>query len=237
MVSLLDRPRYHHAGNTQRYVVVAFIMCAALLSTTFILYMTLGSSPLPQNDQPTFMKRGEMDEKTSTRLLQGPAGIFSTNQLIAKFDIARAQFREKLNVDYGKEVVDSIFFGTDDDTSRSMVRSVFKGKEASWEGIKNKMARKILAVQITETPQPFVWATGGHSASAGHGNFFNESYTATMGVASGPIFEAVGLDFLARNYAMGATACGMEIASCMKEVFGHDVDILSWDYGMTTGVR
>ena len=234
MVSSLEAPRQHHEASLQRGVVVTLGMFAALVTTLFMVHTTVGSNHYSQNDHSSVNKH-ETEEHASLRVLQATVGSYNTNQLIAKFDIERAKFREKLNVDYGKETVDSIFFETVDGVSRSTVRSIFKGITAAWDGMKNKMARKILAAQIAEAPQPYVWATGGHSASAGHGNFFTESYTATMGVAGGPIFEAVGLDFLARNYAMGGTSCGMEVASCMKEVFGHDIDVLSMDYGMTTG--
>jgi hypothetical protein len=34
---------------------------------------------------------------------------------------------------------------------------------------------------------------------------------------------------------MGGTQSGPEIALCQPEIFGTDVDVLSWDYGMTDG--
>jgi hypothetical protein len=49
------------------------------------------------------------------------------------------------------------------------------------------------------------------------------------------IFAAVGLNFIGRNYAMGATGSAPEIAMCVKEVFGTDIDVLNWDAGMLDG--
>jgi hypothetical protein len=49
------------------------------------------------------------------------------------------------------------------------------------------------------------------------------------------IFATVGLNFIGRNYAMGGTSSAPEIAMCVKEVFGTDIDVLSWDTGMTDG--
>jgi hypothetical protein len=49
------------------------------------------------------------------------------------------------------------------------------------------------------------------------------------------IFQTCGIDFVARNHAMGGTASAPEIAICSKEVFGTDVDVLLWDAGMTDG--
>jgi hypothetical protein len=58
---------------------------------------------------------------------------------------------------------------------------------------------------VNSTYSKFVWATGGHSASAGHGNLFNETYTAFMERAVKDVFAAMGVDFEGRNYAMGGT--------------------------------
>ena len=49
------------------------------------------------------------------------------------------------------------------------------------------------------------------------------------------VFASVGLEFIGRNYAMGGTAAGPEISMCWQEIFGTDVDFVSWDYGMTDG--
>jgi hypothetical protein len=64
----------------------------------------------------------------------------------------------------------------------------------------------------------YVWATGGHSASAGHGNLFNESYTAFMERDIKPIFAAVGIEFEGRNYAMGGTKYVDRIVDCYSSV-------------------
>jgi hypothetical protein len=89
------------------------------------------------------------------------------------------------------------------------------------------------AAIIESTYSKYVWATGGHSAAAGHGNLYNESYTAYMERDLKDIFGSIGIDFEGRNYAMGGTASAAEIAMCWEEVFGVDVDFFVWDYGMT----
>lgn len=81
----------------------------------------------------------------------------------------------------------------------------------------------------------FTWVNGGHSASAGHGNFYEESYTANLGTDVTPVMKGVGLDWQVRNYAMGGTESGEEVALCHNSIFGKDVDSLSWDYGMCDG--
>jgi hypothetical protein len=64
------------------------------------------------------------------------------------------------------------------------------------------------AKELKETEQTYaryVWATGGHSAAAGHGNLYNETYTAFMTRAVTNVFASVGIEFESRNYAMGGT--------------------------------
>jgi hypothetical protein len=79
----------------------------------------------------------------------------------------------------------------------------------------------------------YIWATGGHSASAAHGNLYNESYTSIMEQDIKDIFGSIGIEFEARNYAMGGTPSSPEMASCFEQIFGDDVDFIAWDYGMT----
>ena len=81
----------------------------------------------------------------------------------------------------------------------------------------------------------FVWATGGHSAAAGHGNFCNQSYTAYLERAAASVFASVGLELEGRNYAMGGMRSGPECALCNVAVYGADADVITWDFGMTDG--
>jgi hypothetical protein len=64
---------------------------------------------------------------------------------------------------------------------------------------------------------------------------WRESYTAVLTRGVQDIFAACGIDFVGRNYAMGGTSSGAEIAMCAKEIYGTDFDVLVWDTGMTDG--
>jgi hypothetical protein len=106
-----------------------------------------------------------------------------------------------------------------------------------WNGANKAIPKKKgdIVVNDGDLFESYVWATGGHSASAGHGNLFNESYTAFLERDLVEVFGSVGLQFVGRNHAMGGTASNGEIAMCWEQVFGSDVDIFSWDFGMTDG--
>uniref|UniRef100_A0A7S2XME9 Uncharacterized protein n=1 Tax=Attheya septentrionalis TaxID=420275 RepID=A0A7S2XME9_9STRA len=80
-----------------------------------------------------------------------------------------------------------------------------------------------------------IWALGGHSAAAGHGNLYSQSYTAELERLGRQVFGPLGINFEGRNYAMGSMSSAPEVAMCFKEIFGTDVDIIGWDYGLTDG--
>ena len=106
-----------------------------------------------------------------------------------------------------------------------------------WNGNNKAIPKKKGAVVVNDGDmfEQYVWATGGHSSSAGHGNLYNESYTAFLEKDLVEVFGSVGINFEGRNHAMGGTSSNGEIAMCWPQVFGNDVDIFSWDYGMTDG--
>jgi len=176
------------------------------------------------------------DEKDIIKLKPGdPFTNKELSKMKESFQIARAKYWTNLKQDYG-EYRDDIFEEQINGTTVSVGRTLFANRSAvSWDRMVRKMAMKVLQAQTTGKLQPFVWATGGHSSAAAHGDLSNESYTRTLMRNVPDAFEAVGLAFHGRPYAMGATGSGFEISSCIKEVFGTDVDIFSWDYGMTTG--
>ena len=59
------------------------------------------------------------------------------------------------------------------------------------------------ATAIPDYYEKYVFANGGHSNAAGHGNMYSESYTAVFGRDVRPIFEAIGISLETRNNAMG----------------------------------
>mmetsp|Transcript_27829 Transcript_27829/g.77976 ORF Transcript_27829/g.77976 Transcript_27829/m.77976 type:complete len:879 (+) Transcript_27829:229-2865(+) len=96
----------------------------------------------------------------------------------------------------------------------------------SWEGLK----RRLLHALITE--DSFVFAMGGHSAAAGHGNHFSQSYTLQVAWILEPIFARLGVRHEARNMANGGMGTGQH-GIAAATMYGPDVDMLMWDSGMT----
>lgn len=106
--------------------------------------------------------------------------------------------------------------------------------------MKRRMKMKIIESQLRgggedgEEDVKFTWVTGGHSASAAHGDLLEQSYDAKIQTAAGVAFDAVDVKFRAKHYGMG-TASSPELSFCMDEIYGRDIDILNWDFGMTDG--
>jgi hypothetical protein len=125
--------------------------------------------------------------------------------LLAKLKTARKELDERLKEGYG-QYYEPMFYVTD---GVSRGRNAFisgndNGKDVhvSQDRFKRKLKIKVLE-KMVHGKTNFVWVTGGHSATAGHGNLYDESYTAYLERAVKPAFDALGLGFEARNYAMG----------------------------------
>jgi hypothetical protein len=88
---------------------------------------------------------------------------------------------------------------------------------------------------LADHHERFVWATGGHSIAAGHGNLVNQSYSAVNQRVLVDIFGSIGIEFEGRAYAMGGTPLAPKIALCNEAIFGTDTHVLSWDFAMLDG--
>lgn len=199
--------------------------------------------------------------------------LLKYDDLLRVVEKEQQKFIDKLKIDYGEENYNKMFTKTVNDQTVSVGRELFisptkdtttNSYGLSWDRIKKKMMLKVLNVQKNIILQEqegqetrnnyddyhyskFTYTNGGHSASAGHGNFFNESYTVVMSDAVQDIFNSLGIQFVSRQYAMGGMRSGIEIALCVQSIFGTGgagggddnidggLDVLNWDYGMCDG--
>jgi len=221
-----------------------YLLYPMLIAVAIATLIALGVSVVPKSVvAPVSASKGYEESIPVSRNdnSQQHRHLVATSDMLEKLQLARAKMMNQLQVEYGS-YTDAIFKSTVVEQEgmppkeTTIGRSLFQTKSPpSWERLQRKLKIKILQGQASPSPIQFVWATGGHSSSAGHGNLFNESYTQILSQKATDLFAAVGLDFVARPHAMGGTSCGNEIAICSKEIFGDDLDFLSWDYGMTTG--
>lgn len=149
----------------------------------------------------------------------------------------KKDFDELVQKEYG-EYAEQVFDTVSVLRSFKTVNDVAEEKDnldKSRERLKRRMKIKIIESQISEGTTTFTWAVGGHSASAGHGNLFRQAYGSIIEQSLQGIFGSLGIKFRVKNYAMGGTKSAPEMALCMESVYGTDIDIISWDFGMIDG--
>lgn len=92
------------------------------------------------------------------------------------------------------------------------------------------LMRRMLHAVMTE--DQFTVAMGGHSASAGHGNNFRQSYTVVMQKALEPVMARLGVKMTAHNFGMGGLGT-IQNSVAAGDLYGQDMDYVIWDSGMT----
>lgn len=145
-----------------------------------------------------------------------------TSQLLRKANAAKDRMEKQLVREYSRHFAQLIFHNHDE---------IIKISMASKKRMKRRMMLKVLGIN----GNTFSWMTAGHSAAAAHGNLYHQSYTHSIHDIVHDVFTSVGLDFKATNFAMGGMRSGPELCLCMEAVYGNDIDVLSWDFGMTDG--
>jgi hypothetical protein len=98
----------------------------------------------------------------------------------------------------------------------------------SFEGL----VRRLLHAMMTN--DAFTIVMGGHSAAAGHGNHFHQSYLMQMHRILAPIFARLGVPLVTRNLAQGGLGT-LQNALGAGSLYGSEIDLLLWDSGMTEG--
>jgi hypothetical protein len=94
------------------------------------------------------------------------------------------------------------------------------------DGLQRRLWHAIL------TEDSFVVVVGGHSAAAGQGNQFLQSYALQVQRILEPVLARLGVAMEARNMAQGGLGT-VQSALASKSIYGPDIDLLVWDSGMT----
>lgn len=157
----------------------------------------------------------------------------TTLELLGKISLKQRQLNSEIIREYG-------VFGKDI-FNMINVEKILQVSSLSKKKLLRKMMIKIVLSRIkhqeksgakgnNDQPAPtFHWVTVGDSNAAGHGNTYSQSYTSMLHTTVSSIFQSAGIEFIASNRA-GDVLSGMETAFCMKEIYGADVDVLSWDF-------
>jgi hypothetical protein len=109
---------------------------------------------------------------------------------------------------------------------RELFAPYFPMSDISSEGISRRIIHHVM------TGDTMKLVLGGHSAAAGHGAGFNQSYIIEAGHVLEPVFAHLGIEFRAYNFAQGGMGTFQQAMAGM-DLRGKDADILLWDSSMT----
>jgi len=96
----------------------------------------------------------------------------------------------------------------------------------SFDGIARRVIHHIM------TGDTFKLVLGGHSAAAGHGAGFNQSFIIEAGHVLEPVFAHLGVEFRAYNFAQGGVGTVQQALAGM-DLRNKDADWILWDSRMT----
>jgi len=93
----------------------------------------------------------------------------------------------------------------------------------------NMFAKKLLHSMMSN--DEFYFIMGGHSAAAGHGNNFHQTYMMELANIMEPVMHKLGVRLIVRNLAMGGL--GTTHYSLGASTLYGETDVMYWDSGMT----
>ena len=102
----------------------------------------------------------------------------------------------------------------------------------TWDIMKYKLAEKLVANSISK--RSFLMIFGGSSVTAGHDNYFKESYPIVFERRMKPIFEALGLNLMVHNIAQGSNDC-YPYDLCYEAMGGQNPDWIGWEQSYNCG--
>ncbi len=98
-----------------------------------------------------------------------------------------------------------------------------------WDLLKYKIAKKIL-----EGNSEFLVIFGGSSVTAGHDNYYNQSWPLVFERRMAPIFDAIGVKLAVHNIAQGANNCRPAL-NCYESMGGEHADFIGWEQSFNCG--
>jgi hypothetical protein len=150
----------------------------------------------------------------------------------SKFDLPDLSLEERIN---GTELEPHSFNTAVLNLTVDSVRIGKKNAGEDFGGWLNKayldgLMRRVMHAIITG--DTFTLVMGGHSAAAGHGNHFQQSYTLQFHKVMEPVFARLGVKLQSHNVAFGGLGT-LQTSLGSGDLYGKEIDIMVWDSGMT----
>ena len=145
--------------------------------------------------------------------------------------------RQALRSEYGS-FADKLFGGP---AERGLAEKLFGGAgSASLErgfavasaDAEAKLAARLAGIVVADARR-FTLAVTGQSNAAGHGGYFDETYTFATARAAHAGFAAAGLTLAVQNFAIGGGRTLPTTGWCGEAQVGPAVDLAVWDFTMS----
>jgi hypothetical protein len=228
----------------RRRALLGYVAAVALAAAVAMLVLLADDTRVKRRPIADFQRSSTKPAAEDPRLI--------LRRMQMRFADAKARLFDRIADEYGRGVANDMFLKPNSNSTATAAatrgRLLFSGAGGSddpsgWNGLKRKLTLKFLRALNGGQHEhgdgnngnriPVVWVTSGNSIAAGHGNLLNESYTAVLERAVGPLFDALSMNFVGRNYGISAASSGAHIALCLESKFGTDVDLLLWDFRHT----
>ena len=118
-------------------------------------------------------------------------------------------------------------FSLDDPYYAQLMHVAINIKDASWDIVKLKFLLKILQ------GESFVMVFGGSSVTAGHDNYYNQSYPFVFDRKLSRVFQHLGVELSVRNIAQGGNDCLP--SNLCYDIGSAKPDWISWEQSFNCG--
>eukprot|EP01039_Chlorochromonas_danica_P000001 gene1-1_t len=195
-----------------RYLIVLLIPIFLFL---FLLSGRGGNSPAFPNSGPEQQRVARHLHESESANPQGPTKEKNLSGALEKLRKVLSLIRNRYELDKRQG---SQFFRTANNIS-----------PLTWDMIKYSLAYKMVQPKAS-----YLMVFGGSSVTAGHDNYFNQSYPMIFQHRMKEVFDALGIDLIVHNIAMGANNC-LPYTYCYEAMGGRDPDFLGWEQSYNCG--
>lgn len=143
------------------------------------------------------------------------------------------------HVNYGKvmkalrEVLNTIYARYElDGVGKSFLLTAQNMDSKTFDRLMYKFAWRLVEPNMEK--RSYLMIFGGSSVTAGHDNYYKDSYPLVVRRLLTPIFDMMGIDLKVRNIAQGANDC-MPYTYCYESMGGRDPDWVGWEQSYNCG--
>lgn len=194
--------------------------------TTSLLYFFEIRSGVPvQSAHQRALSSVSQQDTTSTSTRTSQQGLRSLEATVLK-NVNLKEAKKGL-----ERLLSLIYRRYELDTKRgsNFFRTANNLDKRTWDILKYKFATKMLHHNSS-----FLMTFGGSSVTAGHDNFYNQSYPFIFKARMLDIFSNLNINLLVHNIALGANGC-VPYISCYESMGGVGPDFINWEQSYNCG--